>query len=192
MQRAELEKMQAGEWYCCLDKELEALRVAARRAIREHRVLDPDTRGAIGPRLAGLFSHVGEKVYIEAPFHRAYGFNIVIGNGVYINAGCTILNSGSVRIGTRTMIGPNVQIYCAQHHKEADLRAAGQEIARPVDIGSDVWIGGSAVVLPGVSIGDRALIGAGTIVTRNVTSGDTVIGLKSQQIPSVSLQLSSS
>jgi len=176
MQRTELEKMQAGEWYCCLDEELEALRMAARRAVHEHRVLDPDTRGAIGPRLADLLAHVGEQVYIEAPFHCAYGFNTVIGNGVYINAGCTILDSGSVTIGARTMMGPNVQIYCAQHHRKADLRAAGQEIARPVKIGSDVWIGGSAVVLPGVSIGDQAIIGAGCVVTRNVTSGGVVVG----------------
>jgi len=176
MHRTELDKMQAGEWYCCLDDDLEALRMAARRAVHEHRGLDPDTRGAIGPLLAGLLGHVGEEAYIEAPFHCAYGFNIAIGNGVYINAGCTILDSGSVTLGERTLLGPNVQIYCAEHHRKADLRAAGQEIARPVKIGSDVWIGGGAVVLPGVSIGDRAIIGAGSVVTRNVTSGDIFVG----------------
>ncbi|MEL6799219.1 MAG: sugar O-acetyltransferase [Pseudomonadota bacterium] len=176
MPRTELEKMQAGEWYCCLDDELEGLRMVARRAVHEHRVLDPDARGAIGPRLAGLLGQVGDEVYIEAPFHCAYGFNIAIGDGVYINAGCTILDSGSVTIGARTLLGPNVQIYCAEHHKKAVLRAAGQEIARPVNIGSDVWIGGGAVILPGVSVGNRAIIGAGSVITRNVTSGDIVVG----------------
>ncbi|GGL58365.1 sugar O-acetyltransferase [Wenxinia marina] len=176
MLRTELEKMQAGEWYSCLDPELEALRMVARRAVHEHRVLDPDKRGAIAPRLAALFGSVGNDVYIEAPFHCAYGFNIAIGDGAYFNAGCTILDSGSVTIGERTLMGPNVQIYCAEHNKEADLRAAGQEIARPVSIGSDVWIGGGAVVLPGVTIGDRSVIGAGSVITRDVDSGAVVVG----------------
>lgn len=172
----ELEKMRAGEWYSCIDPELEALRMVARRAVHEHRILDPDVRGPIAPRLAALFGSVGKDVYIEAPFHCAYGFNIEIGDGVYFNAGCTILDSGSVTIGARTLIGPNVQIYCAEHHREADLRAAGHEIARPVDIGADVWIGGGAVILPGVSIDDGAVIGAGSVVTRDVASNAIIVG----------------
>ena len=150
--------------------------MVARRAVHEHRVLDPDVRGPIAPRLAALFGSVGKDVYIEAPFHCAYGFNIEIGDGVYFNAGCTILDSGSVKIGARTLFGPNVQIYCAEHHREADLRAAGHEIARPVDIGADVWIGGGAVILPGVSIDDGAVIGAGSVVTRDVASNAIIVG----------------
>lgn len=73
-------------------------------------------------------------------------------------------------------MGPNVQIYCAEHHRKADLRAAGQEIARTVNIGSDVWIGGGAVVLPGVTVGDRAIVGAGSVITRSVAPGDVVVG----------------
>lgn len=172
----ELEKMQAGEWYSCIDPELEALRMIARRAVHEHRVIDPDERGPIAPRLAAVFGSVGKDVYIEAPFHCAYGFNIEIGDGVYFNAGCTILDTGPVTIGARTLFGPNVQIYCAEHHRKADLRAAGQEIARPVKVGAGVWIGGGALTLPGVSIGDRAIIGAGSVVTHDVATGDLVVG----------------
>ncbi|MEQ5872112.1 sugar O-acetyltransferase [Sagittula sp. NFXS13] len=168
MPMTELERMKAGEWYSCLDSELEALRMVARLAVHEHCTLDPDIRGPIAPRLAALFGSVGKNVYIEATFHCAYGFNITLGDGVYLNAACTILDSGPVKIGARTLLGPNVQIYCAEHHPEASRRASGQEVARPVSIGSDVWIGGAAVILPGLTIGDRATIGAGSVVTRDV------------------------
>lgn len=183
MPRTELEKMQAGEWYCCLDDELEARRMAARRAVHEHRVLDPDARGSIGPLLAALIGEVGAQVYIEAPFHCAYGFNITIGDDVYINSGCTILDSGHVAIGARSLLGPAVHIYCAEHHKDSVLRARGQEIARPVEIGCDVWIGGAAIILPGVTIGDGAIIGAGSVVTRSVPSGSIVAGNPAKAFP---------
>lgn len=150
--------------------------MTARKAVHEHNCLAPDLRGAMGPLLATLFGGVGKDVFIEAPFHCAYGFNITLGDGVYINAGCTILDSGGVTIGARSLLGPAVQVYCAQHHKDPDLRAQGQEIARPVDIGCNVWIGGAAVILPGVTIGDGAIVGAGSVVTRSVAAGGIVTG----------------
>ncbi|WP_205589577.1 maltose acetyltransferase domain-containing protein [Chachezhania antarctica] len=172
----ERQKMLAGQWYTCLDDELEALRMTARNAVHEHNCLTPDLRGAMGPLLATLFGGVGKDVFIEAPFHCAYGFNITLGDGVYINASCTILDSGVVTIGARSLLGPAVQVYCAQHNKDPDLRAQGQEIARPVDIGCDVWIGGAAVILPGVTIGDGAIVGAGSVVTRSVAARGIVAG----------------
>ena len=172
----EREKMQAGAWYNCLDPDLDALRSTARRAVHQHNTLPPWGRGAMAPLLHDLFGSVGHGVFIEAPFHCSYGFNIHLGDQVYLNAGCTILDSGPVTIGARSMLGPNVQIYCAQHHKEASLRAAGQEIARPVRIGADVWIGGGAIIMPGVTVQDAAIIGAGSVVTRDVAAGATVVG----------------
>ena len=118
----------------------------------------------------------GANARIEAPFHCAYGFNIGLGAGVFINAGCTILDTAPVHIGARTMFGPSVQIYCAEHHKDAVKRAAGLEIARPVHIGEDVWIGGGAIILAGVRIGAAAIVGAGAVVTRDVAEGVTVVG----------------
>ncbi|WP_246449025.1 sugar O-acetyltransferase [Paracoccus amoyensis] len=168
--------MRTGKWYDCLDPELEALRSAARRAVHQHNTLPPWGRGAVAPLLHRLLGQVGEGVFLEAPFHCAYGFNISLGDNVYLNAGCAILDSGSVTIGTRSMLGPNVQIYCAQHHKDAARRAAGEEIAYPVQIGEDVWIGGGAIIMPGTTIGDAAIIGAGSVVTRDVAAGVTVVG----------------
>lgn len=176
MELSEKQKMAAGEWYCCLDPELDALRWRAREAVHEHNTMPPAQRGNVGPALSVLFADFGESAFIEAPFHCSYGTNISLGRRVYINAGCTILDSASVRIGDGSMLGPGVHIYCAEHHKDAELRGAGLEIARPVTIGRSVWIGGGAILVGGVMIGDGAIIGAGAVVTRDVAAGATVVG----------------
>ena len=168
--------MAAGEWYSCLDPELERLQSAARQAVHAHNSLPPEQRGPIAPALIELFGAVAPDVRIEAPFHCAYGFNIRFGASVYLNAGCTILDSAPVTIGAQTMLGPSVQIYCAEHHKDPAKRAAGLEIARPVTIGRNVWIGGGSIVLAGVTIGDGAIVGAGSVVTRDVAAGGAVVG----------------
>ncbi|MBB3608078.1 sugar O-acetyltransferase [Rhizobium sp. BK602] len=176
MAESERQKMAAGEWYCCLDPELEALRASARDAVHQHNMMSPVQRGSFGPMLSTLFAGAGAGTFIEAPFHCTYGINIWLGPRVYLNAGCTILDSASVRIGEGSMLGPGVQIYCPEHHKDPALRSTGLEIARPVEIGKNVWIGGSAIILGGVTIGDGAIVGAGSVVTKSVAAGATVVG----------------
>lgn len=176
MSRSEREKMATGDWYNCVDDELETLRVKARDAIHQHNTRSPGERGAIAPKLADLLGRVGTNARIEAPFHCAYGFNIELGDSVFINAGGTFLDTARIRIGRKTLIGPNVQIYCAEHHTDPELRAAGLEIAREVTIGEGAWIGGSAIILAGVTIGDGAIVGAGSVVTKSVPAGATVMG----------------
>ncbi|APG83043.1 nodulation protein L [Sinorhizobium americanum CCGM7] len=176
MTKSEREKMAAGEWYTCVDPELDALRAAARRAVNQHNTMAPDERGRMAPPLEALFVAVAADAFVEAPFHCAYGMNITLGAGVYLNAGCTILDCASVVIGDGSMLGPGVHIYCAEHHKDVALRRAGLEIARPVTIGRDVWIGGGAIILAGVMIGDGAVVGAGAVVTKDVAPGATVVG----------------
>ncbi|KZL18978.1 Maltose O-acetyltransferase [Pseudovibrio axinellae] len=173
---SEREKMAAGEWYTCVDQELEELRQAAYHAVHEHRTLHPSERGKISPSLRQLLGICTESTIIETPFHCTYGINIHLGEDVFLNAGCTILDSAPVRIGAQTMLGPNVQIYCAQHHKDPEKRVAGLEVAKPVSIGKRVWIGGAAVIMPGVTIGDEAIVGAGSVVTKDVPAGATVVG----------------
>jgi maltose O-acetyltransferase len=173
---SELDKMVAGEWYDCRVPEIDALRAVAAQAIHEHNTLPPDRRGNIAPQLSALLGTVGADARIEPPFHCPYGFNIHLADEVFINAGCVILDTAPVRIGARTLLGPHVQVYCAEHHKDPGKRAAGLEIARPVTIGADVWIGGGAIVLAGVTIGDRAIVGAGAVVTRDVPPGAIVVG----------------
>ena len=173
---SERDKMKAGEWYTCIDDELDALRRRALSAVHQHNTMHPDERGNLGPQLRELFASAPDDVRLEAPFHCPYGINIHLENRVYMNAGCVILDTAPVRIGAGTMLGPAVQIYCAEHHKDPVRRAAGLEIAKPVTIGRDVWIGGGAIILPGVTVGDRAIVGAGSVVTREVAAGATVVG----------------
>ncbi|MEX3015791.1 sugar O-acetyltransferase [Gymnodinialimonas hymeniacidonis] len=172
----EREKMEAGEWYCCLDPALQDLQTIARTACHQHRTQAPGGLGELTPELAALFAEVGENAMIEAPFHCSFGFNTFLGRAVYINANCVILDSGRVTIGDRTMIGPAVQIYCADHHRDVKLRRQGIERALPVTIGTDVWIGGGAILMPGITVGDEAIIGAGAVVTKDVAPGTRVVG----------------
>lgn len=176
MASSEREKMAAGEWYVCIDEELEVLRAAARDAVFEHNSLPPRQRGDLGPGLRALLGSVGEGARIEAPFHCAYGFNIRLGPGVFINTNCVILDTAAVSIGAGTLLGPGVHIYCPEHHKDADKRRAGLEIARPVEIGANAWIGGGAIILGDIHVGDDAIVGAGAVVTRDVPAGATVVG----------------
>ncbi|MFT5786616.1 MAG: maltose O-acetyltransferase [Ascidiaceihabitans sp.] len=173
---SEREKMAAGEWYCCVDDELAELRAKAAHGVFTHNGAHPKKRGDLAPALAAVLGSVGCDCRVEVQFHCAYGFNLHLADLVYMNVGCTILDTAAVRIGARTMFGPYVQIYTAQHHKDREKRAAGLEIALPVTIGADVWIGGGAIIMPGVTIGDAAIVGAGSVVTRDVHAGVTVVG----------------
>lgn len=168
--------MISGDWYNALTPELDKLRMNARRAVFAHNNCPPDRRGGMAPELADLFKSVGADCLIETPFHIAYGCNTVLEDSVFLNAGVTILDSAPVRIGARSMLGPNVQIYCADHHRNVEKRRQGIERALPVTVGRDVWIGGCAILMPGVTIGTGAIIGAGAVVTRNVAENARVVG----------------
>jgi maltose O-acetyltransferase len=165
-----------GRWYSCLEPALAALRETARQACWRHNTMEPRLRGPCAPELAALFASFGEGAFIEAPFHTCYGANIALGDEVYINAGCVILDSAPVRIGRRTMLGPTVQIYCADHAHGIEERRKDLERALPVTLGEEVWIGGGAIILPGVTIGNGAIVGAGAVVTRDVAAGARVVG----------------
>ncbi len=119
---------------------------------------------------------IGRGAVIRPPFFCDYGYNIHLGDEVFLNFNCVILDVVKVTIGDRTQIGPGVQILTADHPRDPAQRRTGLEFGRPVTIGADVWIGGSAIVLPGVRIGDGAIVGAGAVVTRDVAAGATVVG----------------
>jgi len=181
MPRSPQDIMASGDWYSCLGAEYEALRRTARRACHQHATMDPDTRGDCAPLLAALL-RLGQGSRIEAPFHCSYGFNIELGELSFLNAGCVILDSAPVTIGAHSMLGPGVHIYCADHHRDIETRRAGIERALPVRIGTDVWIGGGAIILPGVNIGDGAIVAAGAVVSRDVAPGARVAGVPARPI----------
>src|SRR6185369_11311624 len=159
--------MLAGELYDPLDGELVQARERARdlcQDLNATRERDQDARRSI---LKQLFGRGGDSVWMQPPFFCDYGSNIFLGKRVFFNFNCVVLDVCAVRVGDFTLFGPAVQIYTATHPLEAELRRS-REFARPVTIGSDVWVGGAAVILPGVTIGSRSVIGAGSVVTRDV------------------------
>ena len=170
MGRGEKAKMLAGELYDALDEELVRESEAAERRLRSFNATGD------GTELRALLGSVGERTEVRAPFYCDYGYNIVLGAKVFLNFGCVLLDVCRITIGDGCQIGPGVQIYAADHPREAEVRRRGLENGRPVTIGRDVWIGGGAIVLPGVTIGDDAVIGAGSVVTRDVAKGATVMG----------------
>lgn len=182
MGQSERQKMESGQWYCCIDPELEELRMRSQDAVHQHNHLPPRERGMLGPMLSALLGAVGDNVRIEAMFHCAYGKNLFLGDAVYLNVGCVVLDTARVEIGAGSMLGPAVQIYCAEHSQDPALRAAGYEIAKPVTIGENVWIGGAAIIMPGVTIADGAIVGSGSVVTRDVAAGATVVGNPARDI----------
>lgn len=176
MARTEKEKMLAGELYDAGDPELQADLAANHAWLARYNAalaLPADERRSL---LAERLAVVGEGAVIRPPFHCDYGFNISLGAGVFLNFNCVILDVVAVTIGDRTQIGPGVQILAADHPRDAAGRASGLEFGRPVRIGRNVWIGGGAIILPGVTIGDDALVGAGSVVTRDVPAGATAMG----------------
>jgi maltose O-acetyltransferase len=170
---SERDKMLAGEFYDPRDPALQAELAATAAWLARYNASRPADRPDL---LRERLGTVGEAAQIRAPFFCDYGFNIHLGRGVFLNFNCVILDVVEVRIGEGTQIGPAVQIYAADHPREVGVRARGLEFGRPVHIGRHVWIGGGAILLPGVRIGDGAVIGAGSVVTRNVAAGATVKG----------------
>lgn len=171
--RTEKEKMLAGELYMATDPQLQADQRAAQTWMDRYNTAKPDERPAL---LAEGLGAVGQSVNVRAPFHVDYGYNISLSDGVFMNFGCVILDVAAVTIGAATAIGPGVQILTADHPRDPVQRRTGLESGHPICIGSNVWIGGGAIILPGVTIGDDAVIGAGAVVTRDVPAGATVVG----------------
>lgn len=126
--------------------------------------------------LVERFACAGEHALIRPPFFCDHGYNISLGPGAFLNYNCIILDVEPVSIGEGTAIGPSVQILAADHPRDPRLRRQGLRFGRAVTIGANVWIGGGAIILPGVTIGDDAIVGAGSIVTRDVAAGVTAVG----------------
>jgi maltose O-acetyltransferase len=172
----EKRKMLAGELYRASDEQLVAERQRARELLREFnatRDVEHERRKSI---LHELFGTRGEGVWIEPPFYCDYGSNIRLGDRVYMNFNCVILDVTPVTIGDDVKLGPSVQLYAATHPIDSTTRNSGLEFGRPITIGSGVWIGGGTIVCPGVTIGERSVIGAGSVVTRDIPAGVLAVG----------------
>jgi maltose O-acetyltransferase len=174
--RTEKDKMLAGELYFAGDPELQGDQLAASAWMARYNAASALSVAGRHVLLRERLGTVGEGAVIRPPFHCDYGYNIHLGKNVFLNFNCVILDVVRLEIEAGTQIGPAVQIYAADHPRDAAERQSGLEFGRPVVIGRNVWIGGGSIILPGVIIGDNAMIGAGSIVTRNVAAGASVLG----------------
>lgn len=174
-EQTEREKMLAGELYLPSDPELVA---ASRRAIHllrsyNHTLPEDQARQQI---LRELLGQVGENPQIVPPFHCDYGSHIFLGDRFYMNYGGVILDCNTVHIGDDVLCAPYVQIYTAYHPTDPQVRLTGRELAAPIRIGNNVWIGGGAIICPGVTIGDHTTIGAGSVVTKDIPANVVAVG----------------
>jgi maltose O-acetyltransferase len=174
--RTEKQKMLAGELYHAGDPELQADQAAAKAWMVRYNAALGASAAERRLLLRERFADVGDGAVVRPPFHCDYGYNIRLGTDVFLNFNCVILDVVEVTIGAGTQIGPAVQIYTADHPRDPAERRTGAEFGRAVRIGRNAWIGGAAIILPGVTIGDDAVIGAGSIVTRDVPAGATARG----------------
>ncbi|MEZ5592734.1 MAG: sugar O-acetyltransferase [Gammaproteobacteria bacterium] len=170
----EKEKMLAGELYDSNDPQLAEERKTAQSicSLLNSRDIGEIEKNALIKKLFGTDTDV----FVTPPFYCDYGKNISLGRNVYFNFNCIVLDVAKVTIGDNVLIGPGVQILTASHPLDAALRRQGQEYGRPITIENDVWIGAGAIICPGVSIGEKSVIGAGSVVTRHIGSGVLAVG----------------
>jgi len=185
-EQTEKQKMLAGELYLATDPELVAETKRASLLLRHYAqttVEEPDLRQQI---LRDLFGKVGEAANIVPPFHCDYGSNIFIGDRFYMNYGGVMLDCNTIHIGSDVLCAPYVQIYTATHPTDPAVRLTGKELAAPIIIGNTVWIGGGAIICPGVTIGENTTIGAGSVVTKDIPANAIAVGNPCRVIRSVS------
>jgi maltose O-acetyltransferase len=172
----EKQKMLAGALYRADDPQLVEDRLRADRILRAFNDAAPDAALERATILSNLCGALGTGVLIRPPFYCDYGYNIAIGSNVFINFNCVLLDVCRIEIGDGCQIGPLVQLLAADHPRDPQTRRDGLEMGKPIILGKNVWIGAGAIVLPGITVGDDAIIGAGSVVTRDVLPGVTVVG----------------
>lgn len=176
MLKSEGEKMASGELYNSMSEELIESRLKAKEQIKrfnEAGVRETQLKRRI---LEELFGSTRGEFYIEQPFFCTYGYNIHWGKNAYANYNLTILDCGKVEVGDNAMMGPGVQLLTACHPLDKDERNAHIEFTRPIKVGDNVWIGGGAIILPGVTIGENSVIGAGSVVTKDIPDNVVAAG----------------
>lgn len=176
MTKSQKEKMLAGELYTAFDDELSPMNSRAQDLVYRFNSSKPSEAADRTNIIRELFGAVGENTIVKPPFFCDYGSHIFIGKQCFINYDCVILDCNFVRIGNNVMLAPKVQIYTATHPFDIELRRQEIEMAYPVTIEDDVWIGGGAIICPGVTIGKGSSIGAGSVVTKDIPAGVLAVG----------------
>ncbi len=174
--KTEYEKMRSQELYYFSDPEIHASLVHAKKVcarLRSMTICDEDYRQVIEELIPG----VPQSTTICPPFHCDHGTGIILGENVFMNYDCIMLDGGYIRIGKHTLIGPHCQFYTPQHPMDYVERREEKETAYPITIGEDCWLGGNVVVCPGVTIGNRCIIAAGSVVTKDIPDDSLAAGI---------------
>jgi maltose O-acetyltransferase len=185
LEKTEKQKMLAGELYLASDPELVTGRQRAYRLTQLYNTTTEEEQESRSRLLHELFGELGSGCQIVPSFYCDYGSNIYAGERFYMNYGCVILDCNTVEIGNDVLCAPYVQIYAAYHPTDPNLRLTGRELAAPVKIGNNVWIGGGAIICPGVTIGDNTTIGAGSVVVKSIPANVVAAGNPCRVIRSV-------
>lgn len=173
--KSEKEKMLSGENYSAVDRELVQDRIKAKKLLHKINITEYWVNKSTRKLIAELLPNSKNVVHIEPPFHCDYGYNIECGENVFFNVNCIVLDSMKVKIGSNVMFGPGVHLYTATHPLDKTERRL-LEIAKPITIGDDCWIGGQSVICPGVTIGAGTVIGAGSVVTKDIPENCLAVG----------------
>jgi maltose O-acetyltransferase len=176
MNKSQREKMLANEPYLAADPELEAMLRNAQQLLYEFNSSLPNESEKRHNIIRGLLGSIGQKFEIKSPFRCDYGCHIFAKENLYINYDCIILDCNKVYIGSNVLLAPKVQIYTAYHPLNAEMRRSGLEMAAPITIGDDVWIGGGAIICPGINIGNNTTIGAGSVVIKDIPANVVAVG----------------
>ena len=198
MGKTELEKCLAGEYFNGSDNVLSEMTLSAKRILKEFNNVDYGNSAKRYKLLKQLFGRIGENVCVDIDFHCEYGKHILCGNRVIINMNCTFVDNNIIEIGDDVLIASNVQIYTATHSTRLEERIVrnwhpGKEIchtyAKPVKICNGAWIGGGVIILPGITIGENSVIGAGSIVTHSIPSNCVAVGSPCRVIKTIDNQM---
>lgn len=176
MEKTNKQKMLSGEPFCSLDPDLLTEIRQARRLTRLINATTEDQEKEREQLIRQLFGSTGKKVALNPPFTCDLGYRIHVGENFFANYDCTILDHGGVYIGDNCMLAPKVCIYTIGHPEDPKERAVSMAYCKPVHIGNDVWIGGSSIILPGVTIGNNVIVAAGSIVTKDIPDNVIVAG----------------
>ena len=179
----EYNKMISGQEHDPQSEYLNELRNITRAKLVDFNIEKDDARRSV--MIKSILRKAGRGCFITPPFFCDYGINTELGNNVYFNANCTILDSAVVKIGSNTMIGPNVQFYTPIHPLEYRARNKGLEKAKPITVGRNCWLGGGVIILPGVTIGEGCVIGAGSVVTKDIPDNSLAVGNPARVIKNI-------
>ncbi|MEO0484193.1 MAG: sugar O-acetyltransferase [Planctomycetota bacterium] len=165
---SERERMIAGEAYDPRDPGLASARARIQSVVRRYNELDDGDQDERDALLRGALGRIGERVVLQSGLRFEYGFTIELGDDVFMNYGCVLLDVCPIRIGSRVLFGPNVQLLTPTHPLDPVERSSGRESGRPITVGDDVWLGGGVIVNPGVTIGSGTTVGAGSVVPKDL------------------------